>query len=198
MGLSILFASLYSFHTMILFALILGVYLLKTIVNDFALPKVTYQKRKNILSVALFIVNLIVLGLLVYKSDQLSSLKFSTYDGEVSSYSNFYVNSLEINPDNLSNNNQLYYECRNDEVAQTLFEYVIIETERQKRISDDETIGLSFGEALARYQKYDSKVFEDCYRIGNFIVARNGNIVVRIVVEDVDKIDYVLESYLNF
>lgn len=103
-----------------------------------------------------------------------------------------------------------YYECLNEDVSLSVFEYEIVETERLSRMQENELAkeliensgykkksekSLSYKDALSKYQKYDSMYFDECYVMDNFVVARYKNIVVRIVVDNVEDIDKILESY---
>ena len=107
-----------------------------------------------------------------------------------------------------------YYQCRNKNVSNQIFKYLIIESETNTRIPTEEEIDMiinktgswsnddierySYEKALSFYKEYKSSYFKKCYYIDDIVVAMDDHVVISIIGISKKDFDHVLKQYKNF
>lgn len=93
---------------------------------------------------------------------------------------------------------QEYFICKDDDVNQTVFKELIVDTElfirELSQAQVEEFNGETFydiptlkkkpySQAMKVYQKMNSQYFKECYVLKDYVIARNQNIIVRLLIK---------------
>lgn len=105
--------------------------------------------------------------------------------------------------------NQEYFISKSDTVNKAIFQGLIQDTEcfvrelSQAKTDDGEVFydipeldNYDYDKALKAYKPYSSLYFKECYILKDYVIARDGNVIVRLKVKD--NIDQVLKQYKEF
>ncbi len=198
--------------------LFLTTHLQESIINR----QISKKKRKYLKYSFAFVFVILYFGFIYFVDNnqielpRYNNIPFSTsypqYDSIYECDKNFfssYVRSFGDNPSEVN-----YYQCRNKDVSDQIFKYLIIESEINTRIPTEEEIDIivnktgswssddierySYEKALSFYKEYKSSYFKKCYYIDDIVVAMDDHVVISIIGISKKDFDHVLKQYKNF
>lgn len=206
--------------------LLIGLVLIMIVTQYFQMriiPKQKNKKKRILFSLVFsFIYIISYCALFMFPSgayDHIQSLPkdYPLYHDVYRIQNNIFVHQIEAATDTADEDHysyQNFYHCRNQKIADTIFEYEIVQVEKETRMPSEEEMwriasekgewsmddisALSYESALTLFTPYHSQYFEECYYLNDMIVAKKDCLVVRIIVEDKSQIDPYLKDYLKF